>query len=155
MYLDILSLVVQCSLYDTNLNEHFNWFYFLLSVLKLSNFILVTPNDEGTVLFVKNLNFNTTDSDLNEHFCKMGPLVYATVAKKKTSQDENLLSMGYGFVAFKNKADALKALKTLQRKELQDYALELKLSDRSSSSNDSARKKRKEDTEGKQIICTQ
>ncbi|QQP50440.1 Putative RNAbinding protein 19like [Caligus rogercresseyi] len=89
-----------------------------------------------TTLFVKNLNFSTTESGLKEHFRGMGTLHEVTIAKKKDNV-EGLLSMGFGFVRFKKKASADKALKTLQHKMLDDHSLELKKSERVSESQDS------------------
>ncbi|KAM7436996.1 putative RNA-binding protein 19 [Porites harrisoni] len=72
-------------------------------------------NAEGTTVFVKNLNFNTTEEILKETFSKLGPLLSTVIARKKDpKKPENLLSMGYGFVEYKNRSDALKAIKKLQ-----------------------------------------
>ena len=43
----------------------------------------------------------------------------------------NLLSMGFGFVEFKTRASAQKAIKTLQHSKLDDHQLELKVSNKS------------------------
>ncbi|XP_074038360.1 probable RNA-binding protein 19 [Leptinotarsa decemlineata] len=84
-----------------------------------------------TTLFVKNLNFKTTDEGLRKHFEGCGKIHYANVAVKKDKNDPtNKLSMGYGFVRFMLKASAEKALKTLQQSVLDGKSLELKRSER-------------------------
>ena len=84
----------------------------------------------GFTLFVKNLNFETTDERFKEHFEKYGPLLMSMISKKKTHKSNDLLSMGYGFVTFKNLADGKNALRTLQHSMLDGYKLELKISER-------------------------
>ena len=87
----------------------------------------VTPSS-GTI-FVKNLNFNTTEEDLKQHFVKMfGDKVdRATIAKNKDTR-QKILSLGYGFVEFTNASVAQEALKRLQHSELDGHKLELKFS---------------------------
>lgn len=49
------------------------------------------------ILFIKNINFNTTDESFLNHFKKEGKsLVSAKMVRK------NNLSQGYGFVEFKD-----------------------------------------------------
>ncbi|KAK4872453.1 hypothetical protein RN001_014482 [Aquatica leii] len=92
---------------------------------------LVKEPDEDTTLFVKNLNFKTTDNSLHQHFQSCGDIYYATVATKRDRNNPSIqLSMGYGFVRFMDKAGANKALKTLQGSTLDDKTLELKRSER-------------------------
>ena len=83
----------------------------------------------GLTLFVKNLNFDTTDDGLRQHFEKCGPLSLSLVSKKKTHKSNDLLSMGYGFVTYKNSGDGKEALKILQHSMLDGHKLELKLSE--------------------------
>ncbi|RZC31811.1 RNA-binding protein 19 [Asbolus verrucosus] len=91
----------------------------------------VEEAEPDTTLFVKNLNFQTTDEDLKKYFEGCGKVVYATVATKKDKTDPNRrLSMGYGFVRFLHKISADKALKTLQQSVLDGKSLELKRSER-------------------------
>ncbi|XP_076818672.1 putative RNA-binding protein 19 [Clavelina lepadiformis] len=96
-------------------------------------------------LFVKNLNFETTDEAFRGHFEKCGPLLSCAISKKKTHKRNILLSMGYGFVTFKNKSDGQKALKTLQNLCLDGHKLELKLSERKKPVNVGQDRKRQED----------
>ncbi|XP_076648162.1 putative RNA-binding protein 19 [Halictus rubicundus] len=87
--------------------------------------------EPDTTLFVKNINFSTTDEQLKTYFSKCGPLHYATVATKKDPKNPAAkLSMGYGFIRYKRKADAERALKTLQMTVLEGKTLELKRSER-------------------------
>ena len=90
------------------------------------------PEDD-TTLFVKNLNFETSDEGLRSHFAAAGPVHTATVARKRRQSDGQMLSMGYGFVQFKRKSAVSAALKTLQHKMLDRHSLELKRSTRATS----------------------
>lgn len=85
------------------------------------------PEDDSTI-FVKNLNFHTEESDLSNHFSKIGRVYKATIATKKSST--GLLSMGYGFVQFYSSQDAKEAIKKMQNSVLDDHTLELKVSNR-------------------------
>ncbi|CAH6778836.1 Rbm19 [Phodopus roborovskii] len=69
----------------------------------------------GCTLFIKNLNFSTTEETLKEVFSRVGAVKSATVSKKK-SKAGVLLSMGFGFVEYKKPEQAQKALKQLQLK---------------------------------------
>ena len=95
-----------------------------------------TPNstnidiDSGFTLFVKNLNFETTEESLQEHFEKCGTLLLSKISKKKTHKSKALLSMGYGFVTYKNSSDGKNALRNLQHSMLDGHKLELKVSER-------------------------
>ncbi|CAD6208393.1 GSCOCG00003399001-RA-CDS [Cotesia congregata] len=87
--------------------------------------------EPDTTIFVKNLNFSTTDDQLKEYFSKCGRIHYATVTTKKDPKNPGeKLSMGYGFVRYKYKADADRALKELQMTLLEGKTLELKRSQR-------------------------
>lgn len=66
-----------------------------------------------------------------QYFSKCGPLHYASIATKKDVKNPGgKLSMGYGFVRYKRKADADRALKVLQMTVLDGKSLELKRSER-------------------------
>ncbi|XP_014209588.1 probable RNA-binding protein 19 [Copidosoma floridanum] len=87
--------------------------------------------EPDTTLFVKNLNFSTTEEQLKKHFEKCGRLHYSTVSKKKDPNNpNNKLSMGYGFVRYKLKSSLEKAMKELQSSLLDGKTLELKRSER-------------------------
>ncbi|XP_059480054.1 probable RNA-binding protein 19 [Neocloeon triangulifer] len=96
-----------------------------------------SDNDESiependTTLFIKNLNFSTTEDRLKEHFAKCGKLASVSIAKKKDTKNAGkMLSMGYGFIQYIKKSDTDKALKTLQHSMLDNHAIELKRSNR-------------------------
>lgn len=66
-----------------------------------------------------------------QYFAKCGRLHYITIATKKDPKNSsNNLPMGYGFVRYKRKHDADRALKTLQMTVLDGKSLELKRSER-------------------------
>jgi RNA recognition motif-containing protein len=50
--------------------------------------------------------------------------------KKDPKNPRQLISLGYGFIQFKKRADSEKALKTLQHSVLNEHAIELKRSNR-------------------------
>ncbi|XP_051888298.1 probable RNA-binding protein 19 [Pristis pectinata] len=97
----------------------------------------------GCTLFVKNLNFSTTEESLRKVFSKCGSLKSCSISKKK-SRTGSLQSMGYGFVEYAKPDYANKALKLLQHTMLDDHQLELKISDRATKSVTPARKLQKE-----------
>lgn len=81
---------------------------------------------EGTTLYVKNLNFKTTDDGLRTMFEKVAPVRSVTVAKRKdVKKGGQMISLGYGFVEFVKRDGALKAIKQLQGKQLDNHALEI------------------------------
>eukprot|EP00118_Oscarella_pearsei_P009093 m.50323 g.50323 ORF g.50323 m.50323 type:complete len:949 (+) comp34064_c0_seq16:20-2866(+) len=82
-------------------------------------------------LFIKNLDFSTSEESLRKVFEKIGQVDSIVIAKKKDVKTPgNLLSMGYGFIEFQQAGDAKEALKRLQGYQLDGHALELKFSDR-------------------------
>ncbi|NXW76026.1 RBM19 protein, partial [Hirundo rustica] len=86
-------------------------------------------NIPGCTLFIKNLNFATTEDTLKETFSKVGALKSCTVSKKKDKAG-TLLSMGFGFVEYKKPESAQKALRRLQGCTVDGHKLEVKLSER-------------------------
>lgn len=108
---------------------------------------------ETGLLYVKNLNFETTEETLRKVFSAAGELRSVTIAKKRNTKkksptDRDWLSMGFGFVEYKRKEDALKALKTLQHVQVDGHELELKLSHRATANPEETKitGKRKERT---------
>eukprot|EP00871_Galdieria_phlegrea_P003519 jgi/Galph1/4168/GphlegSOOS_G2846.1 len=87
----------------------------------------------ATCIFVKNLDFGTTQDQLRQLFGKIGPLRSVTIAKKKNTKDPSAvpLSMGFGFVEYASEKDAERALNQLQGTILDRHALVLKISERS------------------------
>lgn len=95
----------------------------------------------GSTLFIKNLNFCTTEDTLQETFSKCGKIVSCTISKKKDKTGK-LLSMGYGFVQYQTAEAAQKALRQLQHRSLDDHQLELKISERATRSTQVTNKKK-------------
>ena len=86
---------------------------------------------EHATLFIKNLNFDTTEAQLREFFEKCGKVTGLSIAKKAAPKSASgFLSRGYGFVEFDTKEVARDAIKKLNGKLLHDYAVELKLSEK-------------------------
>lgn len=83
----------------------------------------------GCTLFIKNLNFSTTEETLKEVFSKVGAVKSCTVSKKKNKAGV-LLSMGFGFVEYKKPEKAQKALKQLQGHVVDGHKLEVRISER-------------------------
>ncbi|KAJ3287678.1 putative RNA-binding protein 19 [Rhizoclosmatium sp. JEL0117] len=91
-------------------------------------------------LFVKNLSFNTTEDNLRKKFSPVGGLRSVRIATKPdTKKGGNaVLSMGFGFLEFESKEDAIKAVKTLQNVELDGHKLQLKFSNATGKGNTAA-----------------
>ncbi|XP_025974990.2 probable RNA-binding protein 19 isoform X2 [Dromaius novaehollandiae] len=83
----------------------------------------------GCTLFIKNLNFATTEDTLKETFSKVGAVKSCTISKKKDKAGA-LLSMGFGFVEYKKPEQAQKALRRLQGCSVDGHKLEVKISER-------------------------
>ncbi|NWR64414.1 RBM19 protein, partial [Bucorvus abyssinicus] len=83
----------------------------------------------GCTLFIKNLNFATTEDTLKETFSKVGAVKSCTISKKKDKAG-TLLSMGFGFVEYKKPKSAQKALRQLQGCSVDGHKLEVKISER-------------------------
>ncbi|EKX44674.1 hypothetical protein GUITHDRAFT_109452 [Guillardia theta CCMP2712] len=96
-----------------------------------------SPEGSGRTLYVKNLNFKTTEEALKGKMEGGGGEVKAVriVTKPnpkagKDSKEPSRLSMGYGFVEFKRSKDANEALRKLQGTKLDGHVLQLKMSSR-------------------------
>ncbi|XP_069070627.1 probable RNA-binding protein 19 [Pleurodeles waltl] len=83
----------------------------------------------GCTLFIKNLNFTTTEETLQKTFSKVGIVKSCTISKKKDKSGA-LLSMGFGFVEYKKPEHAQKAIRQLQHCLVDEHQLEVKLSER-------------------------
>ncbi|XP_032165677.1 probable RNA-binding protein 19 isoform X4 [Mustela erminea] len=95
----------------------------------------------GCTLFIKNLNFNTTEETLKEVFSKAGTVKSCSVSKKKNKAGA-LLSMGFGFVEYRKPEQAQKALRQLQGHVVDGHKLEVRISERATKpALTSARKK--------------
>lgn len=83
----------------------------------------------GSTLFIKNVNYSTTEETLRETFSKCGVVKRCTISKKRDKSGK-LSSMGYGFVHYKTAEAAQKAIRQLQNCTVDEHQLELKVSDR-------------------------
>ncbi|KAJ7043247.1 hypothetical protein C8F04DRAFT_1029332 [Mycena alexandri] len=85
----------------------------------------------GTTLFVKNLSFATTTERLNEVFGNLPSFSFARVQMKPDpKRPDGKLSMGYGFVGFKDALGAKQAVKSMQSFVLDGHALHVKFAGR-------------------------
>ena len=112
---------------------------------------VVTADDGGdamddspvqtTAIYVKNLNFSTTEDDLRSVFersvggvrtvripRKVAPKKRNAVEMDTSASDQPNMSMGYGFVEFQSQEKANIAVKALQGKLVAGHALELQIS---------------------------
>lgn len=92
----------------------------------------------GCSVYVKNLNFETRDAGLKNHFEKAlrkrskiaSSLRSAKVAMKRGLQgkEKEQLSMGFGFLEFRTNEDAMEAVKLAQNTTLDGHILRLQVS---------------------------
>ncbi|KAI0383522.1 RNA-binding domain-containing protein [Hypomontagnella monticulosa] len=98
---------------------------------------------ESTSLFVKNLHWDTTTEELANEFKHLEGFRSAQVKNKKDPKKPGqLLSMGFGFVSFSNKATAEAALKIMDGYSLRAHTLQVRASHRG---RDAAEERRQED----------
>lgn len=97
----------------------------------------IEMDQQTKTLFIKNLNFETTEDKLQKLFEKerLGKMSVKIVRK-------NQLSCGYGFVEFESPEFALNALKKLQHIIVDGHKLELSLSQRKTEANEPKKKRR-------------
>ncbi|KAJ7982776.1 hypothetical protein DFH06DRAFT_710389 [Mycena polygramma] len=89
------------------------------------------PLGAGTTLFVKNLAFATTTERLTQVFGNLPSFSFARVQMKPDpKRPDGRLSMGYGFVGFKDVEGAKKAVKSMQSFVLDGHALHVKFAGR-------------------------
>ncbi|KAF9261016.1 RNA-binding domain-containing protein [Marasmius fiardii PR-910] len=85
----------------------------------------------GTTLFIKNLAFSTTTERLMQVFRNLPSFAFARVQMKPDpKKPDGKLSMGYGFVGFKDLEGAKKAMKSMQDFVLDGHALHIKFAGR-------------------------
>ncbi|KAK4238285.1 hypothetical protein C8A03DRAFT_43929 [Achaetomium macrosporum] len=98
---------------------------------------------ETASLFVRNLNFSTTTEGLTNAFKPLDGFVSAKVkTKADPKRPGQVLSMGFGFCAFRTKEQAQAALKVMDGYVLDGYKLIVKASHRG---HDAAEERRRED----------
>ncbi|PBP19098.1 RNA recognition domain-containing protein [Diplocarpon rosae] len=107
-----------------------------------------TETLDTSTLFVRNLNFTTTSDQLREAFKSLDGFISARV-KTKTDPKKpgQVLSMGFGFLEFRSKAQAQAALVAMDGHILEDHRLLIKASHKGL---DAAEERRKEDIAKKQ-----
>ena len=86
--------------------------------------------DTRTTLYVKNLNFKTDEKALKKFMGGDKAVRTVRIAKMKTMEGGKMVekSRGYGFVEFKGKEKAVKALREKQGKVLDEFEVVLKFS---------------------------
>ncbi|RKF62243.1 Multiple RNA-binding domain-containing protein 1 [Erysiphe neolycopersici] len=98
---------------------------------------------DNSTLYVRNLNFSTTSERLVQVFKSLSGFLSARVSTKKdTKRPGQILSMGFGFLEFKTKEEALSALKAMDGYSLDGHSLVVKMSHKGL---DAAEERRKED----------
>jgi multiple RNA-binding domain-containing protein 1 len=114
--------------------------------LSTSDFLEVGVGSEAidtSTLFVRNLNFSTTSALLTETFKPLDGFMSARVnTKTDPKKPGQVLSMGFGFLEFRSKAQAQAALKAMDGYVLEDHKLLIKASHKGL---DAAEERRKED----------
>lgn len=90
------------------------------------------PITGGTTLYVKNLSFVTTQERLTQVFRHLPSFAFARIQTKPDPKhpDGPRLSMGYGFIGFKDVESAKKALKSMQGFVLDGHSLHVKFAGR-------------------------
>lgn len=96
-------------------------------------------------LYVKNINFDTTESTLREVFSAVGPLKSVTIPRKRDPRKPTagLLSMGFAFVQFIQPEHATLALDRLQGTLIDGHSVVLRRSSVVKGKNDSNTSKKK------------
>ncbi|KAL4942408.1 hypothetical protein BDV06DRAFT_211841 [Aspergillus oleicola] len=101
-------------------------------------------NIATATLFIKNLNFNTTNKSLVEAFRPLDGFVSARIKVKPDPKNPGqTLSMGFGFADFRTKAQAQAALAVMNGYTLDRHALVVRASHKGM---DAAEERRREDT---------
>lgn len=98
---------------------------------------------DATSLYVKNLSFDTTTAQLADAFKSLDGFVSAQVKTKlDPKKPGQVLSMGFGFVHFRSKAQGDAALKVMDGSVLDGHTLAVKASHKG---HDAAEERRRED----------
>ncbi|KAH3669069.1 hypothetical protein OGAPHI_001665 [Ogataea philodendri] len=104
-------------------------------------------------VFVKNLNFITTSSELTATFKSLPGFMVATVRTRPDPKNKGKTqSMGFGFVEFKTKQQADNAIKLMNGHMLDGHQLQLKISNRVSQSQSDSSQTRKSKKSPKIIV---
>lgn len=102
----------------------------------------VVPDSAGTAtLFVRNLNFTTTTSELTETFKPLDGFMSARVKTKTDSKRPGeVLSMGFGFLEFRTSLQAQAALKAMDGYTLEGHKLQIRASHKGADAAEDRRK---------------
>lgn len=104
-------------------------------------------------IFIKNLNFITSQSGLNDIFKSYPGFILSVIKTKPDLKNPGkTLSMGFGFAEFKTKEQANAALKGLNGFTLDGHRLQLKISNRVGKSNESSSKRTNKKAKNGKII---
>lgn len=109
-------------------------------------------------IYIKNLNFQTTEDQLKSAFTKAGfkprnvRIPTKAAPLKKSGASGEPLSMGYGFVEFGSEEDALNAMKSLQGKLIDGHAVSIQLSAKNLSSKANASAESKSSSKNTKIM---
>jgi len=107
----------------------------------------VVDSADTSTLFVRNLNFTTTGAVLTDAFKPLNGFLSARVnTRTDPKKPGQVLSMGFGFIEFRTKAQALAALAAMDGYDLEGHKLVIKASHKGA---DAAEERRKEDTNKK------
>jgi multiple RNA-binding domain-containing protein 1 len=103
-------------------------------------------NEQGHSLYIKNLNFKTTESDLEKIFSEIGEIKSLKLIK------DGEKSKGFAFLEYKNLNDAIKAHDSLNHQVIDEHQIQIQYSN---ISKDSKTLKQKEsfyiDKNGKKV----
>lgn len=103
----------------------------------------VDATADTSTLFVRNLSFNTTSEGLTKVFKPLDGFMSARVnTKTDPKKPGQILSMGFGFIEFRSKAQANAAMKVMDGYPLDGHNLTIKASHKGA---DAAEERRKED----------
>jgi multiple RNA-binding domain-containing protein 1 len=104
------------------------------------------PDDEmeeedetSASLYIKNLNFNTTEETLRNTFMAYGRLRSVKIAQG--IKDGQKTSLGYGFVEFHRRDDALRAFKKVQGRLIDDHNIVIKFTQNKKKEDGSTKRK--------------
>lgn len=87
-------------------------------------------------IFIKNLNFSTSSSELNDRFKKFSGFVVAQVkTKPDPKHQDKTLSMGFGFAEFRTKEQANAVISAMDGEVIDGHKIQLKLSHRQGTNN--------------------
>jgi len=107
-------------------------------------------DEAGSTLFLKNLAWATTTERLSSVLSALPGFSFARVqTKPDPKRPGQRLSMGFGFVGFKTKKDAQKALGGLQGFEVDGHALDVKFAQRGGEDEKDDKKSKKDEMSGK------